>query len=112
MYLDLFFLLNLAVDYWLLQVMARLLFRKPGILRLAAGAILGAGVAVIISNQAGLWLYPVAVLVLPVGMLLLVFGPLHWPVVLFAWLVFFLISFSTGGCPCLAGVVHAGREYG
>ncbi len=91
MYLDLFFLLNLAVDYWLLQVMARLLFRKPGIPRLMAGAILGAGAAVIISNQAGLWLYPAAVL------LLLVFGPLHWQVVLNSWLVFFLISFSTGG---------------
>ncbi len=97
MYLDLFFLLNLAVDYWLLRIMAKLLFRKPGFLRLAGGSVMGAIAAVFITYQAGFWLHLIAILTLPAGMLLLVFGPLSWQVVLFSWLVFFSISFLTGG---------------
>lgn len=97
MYIDLFFLLNLAVDYWLLLVMSKLLFREPGILRLMAGATIGAGAAVLVACWPNFWLHLTAVLAVPAGMLLLVFRPLHWRVAVISWLVFFLVSFLTGG---------------
>lgn len=116
MYIDLFFLINLAVDYWLLMITAKLLFREPGVLRLAAGAAIGAGSAIAVACWAGYWLQLTAIFVLPLGMLLLVFWPLHWRVAVISWLLFFLISFLTGGAAMAlqglfmpAGGMHQGR---
>lgn len=97
MYLDLYFLLNLAVNYWLLLVMAKLLFREPGFLRLIGGAAMGAGLALLVVCSPGTWFHPLALLVLPAAMLLLVFWPLPWRVAAISWLVFFLLAFLTGG---------------
>ncbi len=97
MFLDLYFLLNLAVDYWLLLIMAKLLFRKPGALRLLAGAAVGAGAATAVACWPGSGLNGAVFLLVPVLMLWVVLRPLPWRGAIISWVTFFLISFLTGG---------------
>ncbi len=97
MYLDLLFLLNLTINYFLLLFTAKLFRRLPGFWRLAAGAILGALAVLLLKLPHYPALTMTATLLLPITMVAAVFWPLRWLELFLLWGAFFLVSFMTGG---------------
>ncbi|HOB87918.1 MAG TPA: sigma-E processing peptidase SpoIIGA, partial [Bacillota bacterium] len=103
MYLDLLLILNLLLNYFLLLITAKIFRHRPGLLRLAGGALLGAPAVL-----AALWplhyLLTLAVLLLaPLAMVMAAFWPVRRLELLLLWGGFFLVSFMTGGAALAAG---------
>jgi stage II sporulation protein GA (sporulation sigma-E factor processing peptidase) len=97
MYLDLLFSINLAINYFILLVTAKLFRKEPGATRLLIGAAVGA-LAVLLFKLPPYPLLSVAVTIsMPIVMALLVFWPLRWLELFIVWCSIFLVTFMTGG---------------
>lgn len=90
-------LFNLAVNYFLLLITAKLLRRNPGFWRLSAGAAAGALALFVIDLPPYPGLVTAVTLLAPIFMLLLSFWPLRWFELALTWGTFFLLSFTVGG---------------
>ena len=97
MYLDLLFLINLIINYFILLVTAKLFRKQPGALRLIAGAAAGALAVFIFSLPPDPALTVAATLITPLAMIVLVFWPLRWLELFVTWCAVFAVSFMTGG---------------
>lgn len=106
-YIDVLFLLNLVVDYLLLLATARITGEMISRVRLAIGALLGAGYAVILFLPGFLWIsHPLCKVCSAVLVVLIAFGKSRRLVRLI--LVFFGASAALGGVVLALQMVGAG----
>ena len=92
----LLFTLNLVVDYFLLLLTAKLFHHRPGFLRLAGGAILGALAALLFIPAAG----PVLWAAIPLTAAVMVratFRRHSWQELALLWGGLFVVAFMTAG---------------
>ncbi|HPU01348.1 MAG: sigma-E processing peptidase SpoIIGA [Firmicutes bacterium] len=97
MYLDLLFLLNLVVHYFLLLFTARLFHRQAACGRLLGGAALGAMAVLMVPLQLPPWFNAAVILAAPLLMIFIAFWPLRPLETLSFWGAFFLASFTLAG---------------
>ncbi len=97
MYLDLLFILNLLVHYFLLLFTAKLFHREAGFGRLLAGAALGALAILLLFFPHSPVLVATVILAAPLLMVLTAFWPLCLLEIFYFWGAFFLASFVVAG---------------
>lgn len=97
MYLDLLFITNMLVHYFLLLLTARLFYRQASAGRLLAGAALGASAVLLLPFSPPAGVAFAVILAAPLLMVLAAFWPLGWADLLLCWGALFLFAFMLAG---------------
>ncbi len=98
-YVDIVFLVNFGVDFFILWLTGKLTALKKGIARLLLGAFFGALYSLAIFLPGGGTLASgYAKVACSVIMLLLAFAPFSWRVFFKGMALMYLVSFAVGGC--------------
>ncbi len=98
-YVDIVFLVNFGVDFFILWLTGKLMAMKKGIVRLLLGAFFGALYSLVVFLPAGgILASGYAKVACSLVMLLLAFAPFSWRLFFKGMALMYLVSFAVGGC--------------